>query len=115
MPLNVAAIAEDSHIFDNTESVTLFRRLTTATFDAGTAVANCLRITTLKSDSITAGALLSGTEVVWHVWQANLGAGAGPKVSDVIQDGAGVRWSVQKEVGFEVLTGRYQLSTVKER
>jgi len=59
------------------------------------------------------GGLLTGVSLVWHVWRSQMGPIV-PKVGDVIQDGAGVRWTVTDGVDVQSFANRYRLQTLKE-
>lgn len=97
---------------DGLETVTLYRRLSPSTFDAGTTVTNVLRRAATREELAAAGASLKQTGLVWHLWAANV-AGPGPKVNDVVQDADGVRWSVLR-ADKQTLGTRHRLTTIRE-
>lgn len=104
----------DYAVVDNTEQVIYYRRLTSSTFDEGTILQSALRRDITKKEVQTSGATLVRIEVRWHIWSADLGQGLPPKVNDVIEDSAGIRWSVI-DVDEGTLQTRWRLITVQER
>jgi hypothetical protein len=115
-------IENDYVIFDNLETVTYFRRVSNSGFDAGTVVAGALREVGMRTEVQRAGSLVKQTlgfnlPTVLVGDFANPVAPLGvsdPKVNDVIQDAAGVRWSVI-ETDNATLQTRWYCRTVQER
>jgi hypothetical protein len=104
----------DFAIVDNVEVVTYYRRIGNATFDEGSVLNNALRRDVHRQEKDAGGATLLRIETRWHIWASDLGLGPVPKLNDVIQDTAGVRWSVT-DVDEGTLQTRWRLLTVQER
>lgn len=105
---------DDFTVVDSTETVTYYRRTGNSTFDQGSVCTSALRRDVSREEVQTGGATLVRVKVRWHVWAADLGDGPQPKVNDVIQDAAGVRWSVL-DVDEGTLQTRYLIHAVQER
>src|SRR6516162_8216317 len=116
-------IENDYQIFDNLETVTYFRRLSNSGFDGGTVVAGALREVAMRSErQLQAASILKQVET-WNLPTVLVGRFANPvlpngktdpKVNDVIQDAAGVRWSVI-ESDIATLQTRWYFHTIQER
>ncbi len=114
-------IANDFQVFDNLEVVTYFRRTSNAGFDAGTQVTGALREVGTRQEIQRKGSIVRQT-LAWNLPTVQVGdfaipVGIGttdPKVNDVIQDAAGVRWSVI-QADNDTLQTRWYLQTVQER
>lgn len=107
MPLNTASYWK---AVEATETVTYYRRTAEDTFTTST-VAHAKRRAPMKWEVLGDG-LISVCELTWHLWADALN-GVIPKVSDVIQDTAGVRWTLIK-VEVNSLGQRYRCSAQKE-
>jgi hypothetical protein len=115
-------IADDYEVFDNLETVTYFRRIGAGTFDAGTTVTGALREVGTRVETQRRGSNVQQT-LAWNLPTVQVGSFefpapplgiADPKVNDVIQDAAGVRWSVLK-VDSDTLQTRWYFQTMQER
>jgi hypothetical protein len=104
----------DFAVVDNLETVIYYRRTGNATFDEGSVLDNALRRDVAREEVPTDGATLFRVKTRWHIWAEDLGPGPPPKVNDVIQDAAGVRWSVT-DVDEGTLQTRWRLLSVRER
>jgi hypothetical protein len=115
-------IENDYQVFDNLETVTYYRRLGAGTFDAGTTVTGTLREVGSRFETQRKGSNVQQA-LPWNLPTVQVGSFANPvaplgiadpKVNDVIQDAAGVRWSVLK-VDSDTLQTRWYLQTMQER
>jgi hypothetical protein len=120
-------IANDYQVFDNLETVTYFRRTSNSGFDGGTVIAlngsaGALREVGSRFETQHRGSNVQQT-LSWNLPTALVGSFAfpvapngiaDPKVNDVIQDAAGVRWSVV-HVDSDTLQTRWYLTTMQER
>lgn len=104
-------VSGDFAVIDSLETLTLFRRTSTSAFDSGTAVPLCLR-EPLEREEIGGQVLLKKGGLRFQMWAANV-TGAAPKVADVVQDFAGIRYTVLK-VGTQTVGTRYDLTCIKE-
>lgn len=106
-------IGQEWVYMQNTEGVIFFRKTADGTFDAGTVVANALRLEVLKD--MTGGSLgvLSKNSLRWLLWNSQTGNPA-PKIGDVIQDAGGTRWSAWN-VDIQAWGARYLIETRQER
>lgn len=102
----------DYLVLDTTEAVAYFRRTGSQTFDAGTAVANALRLDVTKDEKQNT-ALSYLIDVRWLIYKAQVGA-TEPKVNDVVQDAGGKRWTVTK-VEVDAICQSYWLDSVREK
>lgn len=98
---------------EGTEPVTLYARTDEATFATPPVmVPNAKRrapdLLTLQET----GALLASQALVWHIWLSQTGIAV--KEGDVIQDGAGVRWTV-KTLAAQSFGQRFRCACLKER
>lgn len=112
MPI-VPNFANEWQYIGSTEPVTLFRRLTESTFDAGTAVANAFRLEVKKGAEGGGKGVLAGNSLTWLLWNSQTGNPA-PKRQDVIRDAAGIRWSIMS-VAVQAWGARYLIETFQER
>jgi hypothetical protein len=104
----------DFAVVDNVETVIYYRRTGNSTFDEGSVCDNALRRDESREEVQTEGATLVRIKTRWHIWAEDLGAGPSPKVNDVIQDAAGIRWSVT-DVDEGTLQTRWQMLAIQER
>lgn len=114
------SFANEYQYFANTEAVTLFRKLADGSYDAGTAVANALRLEEKKTLVPSASRMLLKVELPWLVWSAQT-AGPPPsqanpaiKRDDYLQDASGGKWLV-KDCDVQAWGARFFLQTVQER
>lgn len=107
-------LTTDFHTFDGLETVDfLSRQAGGTTFAAAVSCTHAMRRALTKVDeSVSGGALVAGRDLVWHVSAVDLGSTV-PKVSDVVRDSAGVRWSVVK-VEVQTQASRYRLTCTRE-
>ncbi len=106
--------SDDFAVVDNLEAVTFYRRTGNSTFDEGAICESALRRDVAREEIQVDGATLVRIKARWHIWAADLGQGPPPKVNDVIQDAAGIRWSVL-DVDEGTLQSRYLIHAVQER
>jgi hypothetical protein len=107
-------VGGDFAVVDGLESVTYYRRTGTSAFDSGTLCPHALRRVLGKETFAGAdGAPLRRTRLRWHIWSADLQAGAAPKVGDVIQDAANVRYTVQ-HADTTTFASRFAFEAVQE-
>jgi hypothetical protein len=106
--------SEDFAVVDDRETITYYRRTGNSSFDEGSVCDNALRRDVRREEVQLNGASLVRIKTRWHIWAADLAQGPPPKVNDVIQDAAGVRWSVL-EVDEGTLQSRYRIQAVQER
>jgi hypothetical protein len=106
--------SDDFAVVDNVETVTYYRRTGNATFDEGSICQSALRRDVRRQEKDAGGATLVRVDTRWHIWADDLGPGPSPKVNDVIQDSAGIRWSVV-DVDEGTLQTRWRVLTVQER
>lgn len=101
-------------IVGNKETITYFERDTDAAFDptAGTTVTDAKRRAPTKLEQSLGGGLLRQTQLVWHLWTEKLGSIV-PKIGDVIEDSASVRWTVTL-VEIQSYVQRYRLTCQRE-
>ena len=82
---------------DGTETVTIFPRSTGDAFLTGFNATGFRRA--LSRDNAAGGgnSMLGQARLRWHLWPATFNGNTTyvPKARDVIQDGNGVRWTVQ--------------------
>lgn len=103
-------------VWPGSEAVTLYVRVAPgSTFSptGGYSLARARRKPDTRSDGMPA---LAEQELEWGVWQADLDAAGAPapKVNDVIQDGDGVRWSVDR-VSRHLFGNHFRCQCVRER
>lgn len=96
----------------NTEQVTLYRKLTDGTFDAGTVIVNALRLNVEKDLTGGGRGLVRKHHLDWYVWSVQCGLPP-VKVNDVIQDAAGVRWTIWN-VDVQAWGARFLVQTLQE-
>lgn len=115
-------IRNDFAVFDNLETVTYYRRIANSQFDAGTVVTGALREQDNRAELQRKGSNVRRT-LAWDLPIVQVGSFAvpvaplgtsDPKVNDVIQDAAGVRWSVLS-ADLATLQTRAYLQTMQER
>jgi hypothetical protein len=106
--------SDDFAVVDNVETVIYYRRTGNATFDEGTVCNSALRRDVGREEVQTDGATLVRVKTRWHIWAADLGPGPSPKVNDVIEDAAGLRWSIT-DVDEGTLQTRWRLQSIQER
>jgi hypothetical protein len=110
---NLMNVFDDFQVVDQLEQVTLFRKQPDGTFDTGTICYNALRREELITE-IKDGVYFATQVVTWHIWVADLNSQPPPKIRDVVQDGNGVRWTVNEEVKYSTWRTRYPLRTIQE-
>lgn len=115
-------IENDFQVFDNLETVTYYRRVGPGTFDSGIVVTGALREVATRVEVQRRGSNVQQT-LAWNLPTVQVGDFANPvhpngiadpKVNDVIQDAAGVRWSVI-QVDNATLQTRWYLHVMQER
>jgi hypothetical protein len=115
-------IENDYQVFDNLETITYYRRTSSSGFDAGTQVVGALREVGMRTETQRRGSNVQQV-LAWNLPTVLVGSFANPvppvgiadpKVNDVIQDAAGVRWSVV-HVDSDTLQTRWYLQTMQER
>lgn len=111
--MNTSALfATEWKYIDNTEAVTLFRKLSDSAFDGGTSVANAFSPGSTKEIG-TSGKLLTANRTQFLLWQSQTGS-PNPKIADVVQDGGGTRWTIWK-VEVQAFGARFLCDVKQER
>lgn len=112
MPI-VPNFANEWQYFGKTEAVTFFRKTGDGTFDAGTSVANALRLEVEKDQSADGRGKLVVVRLKWLLWASQAG-NTPAKTGDMVQDANGLKWSVEKAY-IQAWGARYFLETVQTR